>query len=336
MANLRPLLNLLRIETGKAAQGVLKAPKIDAKALRNLMPVKNVVSNQNHVQYLYDKAHRNVTHFLNSKSYQARMNLAKLSEKEQAELVKAQTQLANQIKFKPVDSIANTGNAKEVRGAVVSGSSEPRNVLQVIGKPNQFFLSPSIVRLNLGARKSPMNTLKILWHEILHSSSDHSQGLGSTLMKVKNPSTNQMQTFSKGTGIIDKALEYDKAIQNKYLDDIYKSEKAFTDAALKRGYPLDAIKRSWNGIKYMTEPTEWRSRGLDLVLTAANKGKRLKDYIASKPINDPAYRDMRSIASDDQIYNYASRALGLSVPIGLGISYASSDSGEDDSPSNRA
>lgn len=265
------------------------------------------------------------------------MNLAKLSEKEQAELVKAQTQLANQIKFKPVGSIANTGNAKNVQGAVVLGSSEPRKLLQVIGdKPNQFFLSPSTVRLNLGVRKSPMKTLKTLWHEILHSSSDHSQGLGSTLIKVKNPSTNQIKTFSKGTGIIDKALEYDKAIQNKYLDNIYKSEEAFTDAALKRGFPLDAITRSWNAIKYMTEPNEWRSRGLDLVLTAANKGKSLKDYIASKPLNDPAYRDMRSIASNNQIYNYASRALGLSVPIGLGISYASSDSGEDTNTSNMA
>lgn len=82
----------------------------------------------------------------------------------------------------------------------------------------------------------------------------------------------------------------------------------------------------WDTCQYVTEPTEWRSRGLSLIDSAKREGQSLWDYINSNPINDAAFADMRPYATPRQIYNYASQALGVSAPIGVSLKmYTSSN-----------
>lgn len=271
---------------------------------------------------MFNNSKKMLSGFYNSKNYAQRLKQAGFSA-EESNLLRDKVQgLLEGTKLELHNGLsAAHGNASKVKGVQVLGYSTPR--LPFIEK-GRIKLKNGLVKLNKLVNLGTKKTTGTLDHELLHASSDNSKGLGSTKLDILLSNGKEL-SIDKGTGIIDKAMEYNKKLMNEnlpsYLRDKNEFIAAYTKALERNGRTVtpEKLENAWNLAQYRTSPQEWRSRGLQLQLEAARNKMSLVDYIRSNPMDNPQYADMRLYATPQQIYNYASKALGLAVPIGVGV-----------------
>lgn len=226
-------------------------------------------------------------------------------------------------KIIPVKDIPLKGtNAANVKGVVagVSYKKLPNVMFDKTGRITKVAMNPSVIKINTGVTLPAEQRLGTIEHELLHASTDNSNGLGSTLEKIKviNPITKNPQTFriNKDEAALDDIMEYNKRLMEGNM----LSKEQYIEALKQRNpnAPEEALQPFIDKYTYITSPQEWRARGLQLNLEARRHGQSLVDYIKSNPTRNTNFADMRKYATPQQIYNYASRALSLATPIGLG------------------
>lgn len=265
----------------------------------------------------FEASRRNLIAFYNSPDYAARIAKAGLTPEEGKVLVNALVNNTKNTKGLLVGGIdLSTTNAANLKGGVAAGATTARRL--TLGSDGKVIFDIPEVKLNAPYLQRVKERLYTMYHELLHASSRSSNGIGSPW----NTTINGKRYGIKFEGDpIDKALEINKRIQASNISPATTNKQLFTQI-LKRNNPnmSDArIDELWNLCQYVTQPTEWRSRGLSLIDNAKRRGQSLWDYINSNPLNDAAFADMRPYATPRQIYNYASQALGISAPVGLGL-----------------
>ncbi len=271
---------------------------------------------------MFNNSKKALSGFYQSQNYAQRLKQAGFSAGD-SNLLKQKLQgLLGGVKFELHDGIsAANSNASKIKGAQIAGASIRRMPFIENGVMK---LKNGLVKLNKRINLGARNTSRTLDHELLHASSDNSAGLGSTILDVPL-SSGRIVKIDKGTGIIDKAMEYNKKLMNENLPSFLRDRNEFatvyTNTLKRKGKTAtpEQIEKAWQTAQYRTSPQEWRSRGLQLQLEAARNKMSLADYIKSNPMDNAQYADMCTYASPQQIYNYASKALGLSVPIGVGL-----------------
>lgn len=216
-------------------------------------------------------------------------------------------------------------NASNVKGIALglTKPKQPRLSLNGDGSISKVIINPAEVLMNPSVVSTEQNFLRVLEHELLHASSNGSNGLGSTIKKIgfTNPITKmkQIATVDLKQSPIDKIMEYDKNLMKGNI--VSKEDYLKRYKQLIPNKPKEHYEQAGNMYDYVTSPQEWRARGLQLQLDAAHQGKSLADYIMSNPKDNINYKQMVKYATPQQIYKYASKALGLAVPMGVGATY---------------
>lgn len=262
----------------------------------------------------------NLIAFYNSPNYKWRIANAGMSPEKGEILTKGLIDNTKNTKISLVGDIDKSAtNAAAVSQGEVGGATYARTF--EINNNGEWIIKTPEIFLNFPKLSGLKTRLYTMYHELLHASSRNSDGVGSYWYSRFKGKPIRAKLDSPTLKTIDEALEFDKALQAANMYPAITDKALFMQILAKNNPHMTTsrMEELWNLAQYITSRTEWRSRGLSLIDNAKKAGQSLSDYIKSNPMHDPAFSDMRNYASPQHIYNYASQALGISAPVGLGL-----------------